>query len=138
MWPTFNVIAFILNRYIDSYSKWIRQKCYQFFIKEKLKKTFYFLTCILPNYVPHEIRKEFWKNIQFENMMSNQPIHLGYFEKRLLSRVRSLNWMLRSINYVLTLTATGAAPMGWSLINKCLALRLPIIAKIAGCHNCRG
>ena len=53
---------------IDSYSKWIRQKCYQFFIKEKLKKTFYFLTCILPNYVPHEITKEFWKSSHFENM----------------------------------------------------------------------
>ena len=46
---------------VDSYSKWIRQKCYQYFINKKLKKPFYFLSCILPNYVPHEITKEFWK-----------------------------------------------------------------------------
>ena len=54
--------------HIDSYSKWIRQKFYQFFIKEKLKKTFYFLTYILPNYVLHDITKEFWKSSHFENM----------------------------------------------------------------------
>ena len=57
-----------INSNIDSYSKWIRQKCYQFFIDKKLKKTFYFLTCISPNYVPHQITKEFWKNSQFENV----------------------------------------------------------------------
>ena len=54
--------------HLDSYSKRIRQKCCQFFIKEKLKKTFYFLTCILPNYVPHEITKEFWKSSHFWNV----------------------------------------------------------------------
>ena len=54
--------------FIDSYSKWIRQKCYQFFINKKLKKIFYIFTCILPNYVPHEITKEFWKNSHFENI----------------------------------------------------------------------
>ena len=30
--------------------------------------TFYFFTCILPDYVAHESLKEFWKNIYFENM----------------------------------------------------------------------
>ena len=44
---------------LDSDSKRIRQKFYQFFINEKFKKIFYFFTCILPNYVPHEITKEF-------------------------------------------------------------------------------
>ena len=53
---------------LDSYSKRIRQKCYQYFINKELKKTFHFLTCILPNYVPHEITKEVWKNSQFENI----------------------------------------------------------------------
>ena len=57
-----------INR--GSYSKWIRQKCYQFFINKKLKNMFYFFTCILTNYVPHEITKEFWKNSQFENMLT--------------------------------------------------------------------
>ena len=52
------------NSFIDSYSKWIRQKSYQFF---KLKNMFFFI-CILTNYVPHEITKEFWKNSHFENM----------------------------------------------------------------------
>ena len=35
------------------------QKCYQYFINEKLKKLINFFPCILPNYVPHEITKEF-------------------------------------------------------------------------------
>ena len=51
---------------LDSNSKWIRQKFYQFFINEKFKKIFYFFTCILPYYVPHEITKEFWKDSHFE------------------------------------------------------------------------
>ena len=66
LWPLFpnfapTIIEAHLPPKLDSYSKWIRQKCYQFFINEKLKKTSYFFTCILPNYVPHEISKEFWK-----------------------------------------------------------------------------
>ena len=44
------------------------QKCYQFFINEKLKNLIYFFTCILPNYMPHEITKEFWENSHFQNM----------------------------------------------------------------------
>ena len=44
---------------LDSDSKQIRQKFYQFFINEKFKKTFYFFTFILPSYVPHEITKDF-------------------------------------------------------------------------------
>ena len=35
-----------------------------------MKKLIYFFTCILPNYVPHEIIKEFWKNSQFEIMLT--------------------------------------------------------------------
>ena len=40
------------------------QKQYQKFINEK----FIFFTCILPDYMTHDIPKEFWKNIYFENM----------------------------------------------------------------------
>ena len=73
LWPLFpnfvpTIIEANLPPKLDSYSKWIRQKCYQFFIKAKLKQIFHFLTCILPNYLPHEIAKEFWKNSHFENM----------------------------------------------------------------------
>ena len=32
------------------------------------QKIFYFFTCILLDYLAHEITKEFWKNIHFENM----------------------------------------------------------------------
>ena len=53
---------------LDSYSKRMSQKCYQFFINEKLKKISHFFNSILPNYVPHEITKEFGKNSHFENM----------------------------------------------------------------------
>ena len=42
---------------IDSDLKCIRQKFYKFFIK-KVKKNNLFFTCILINYVPHEITKE--------------------------------------------------------------------------------
>ena len=59
---------------LDSYSKWIRQKCYQSFINEKLKKNVIFLTCILPKYVPHETTNEFWKNNHFENMAAGFPL----------------------------------------------------------------
>ena len=38
------------------------------FINKKFWKTFYFFTCILTNYVAHDITKEFWKNSHFENM----------------------------------------------------------------------
>ena len=34
----------------------------------KVEKSYSFFTCILLNYVPHEIIKEFWKNSHFENM----------------------------------------------------------------------
>ena len=37
------------------------------FINEKFRKWFYFFTCILPDYVPHESFKEFWKNSHFKN-----------------------------------------------------------------------
>ena len=37
------------------------------FINEKVKKWFYFFTCILPGYVPHESSKEFLKNINLKN-----------------------------------------------------------------------
>ena len=48
--------------YLDSDLKWIRQRFYQFFIHEKLKKNIlYFSTWVLSNHVPHEITKEFWK-----------------------------------------------------------------------------
>ena len=38
------------------------------FINKKFWKTFCFFTCILPDYVAHDITKEFWKNSHFENM----------------------------------------------------------------------
>ena len=38
------------------------------FSNKKFWKTFYFFTCILPDYVAHDITKEFWKNSHSENM----------------------------------------------------------------------
>ena len=43
----------------------------RFIIQKKFKKQFYFYTCILPGYVSDESPKEFWKNINFENMRVN-------------------------------------------------------------------
>ena len=37
------------------------------FISKKFRKWFNFLISILPDYVPHESQKEFWKNSHFEN-----------------------------------------------------------------------
>ena len=34
----------------------------------KVQKLCLFFTCILPDYIAHDIPKEFWKNIHFENM----------------------------------------------------------------------
>ena len=60
---------FIRTKYKISYTL-ILYKCHKSnFIKcinEKFRK--YFFTCIVPDYVPHEILKEFWKNSHFENL----------------------------------------------------------------------
>jgi hypothetical protein len=45
------------------YSKHLLMKSY--------KNNFIFFTCILPDYVPHESYKEFWKNSYFENMRAD-------------------------------------------------------------------
>ena len=37
-------------------------------MSEKFRNWVYFLTCILPDYMAHDIPKEFWKNIHFEKM----------------------------------------------------------------------
>ena len=39
-----------------------------FSLMKSSDNTFYFFTCILPDYVAHDITKEFWKNSHFENM----------------------------------------------------------------------
>ena len=44
-----------------------RQKYIQISIKNIFKKVVYY-TCILPDYMAHDITKEFWKNSHFENM----------------------------------------------------------------------
>ena len=38
------------------------------FINKKFWKIFYFFTCILSDYVAHDITKEFWKDSHLENM----------------------------------------------------------------------
>ena len=60
IWPYHVIKKFNFSMLIDSDLKCIRQKFYKFFIK-KVKKNNLFFTCILINYVPHEITKEFWK-----------------------------------------------------------------------------
>ncbi len=63
-----SLINFLNYGQLNSDLKWMLLNCSEFFINEKLKKKSYFFTCILPDYVPHEITKEFWKNCHFENM----------------------------------------------------------------------
>ena len=53
---------------VNSDSKRKAQNYIQNFVSKKFRKQFYFLTCILPNYVFHESLKEFWQNSHFENM----------------------------------------------------------------------
>ena len=43
------------------------QFSFQFFVCKKFRKWFYFFTCILPDYVVHEITKKNWPNCHFEN-----------------------------------------------------------------------
>ena len=46
-----------------------RDNLFQYFsLMKSSKNKFYFLTCILPDYVAHKSSKFFWKNIHFENM----------------------------------------------------------------------
>ena len=43
---------------------------------KKFQNCFYFFTCILPDYVAHEIIKEFGKNSHFENMTAGSLLKL--------------------------------------------------------------
>ena len=45
-----------------------RQKYIKISIMKMFKKWFIFFPCILPDYLAHDITKEFWKNSHFENM----------------------------------------------------------------------
>ena len=45
--------------HLDSDLKRIRQKFYQFFINVKFKKIFNLFICMLPDYMAHDIFKEF-------------------------------------------------------------------------------
>ena len=56
------------NLVIDLCAKNMTQVNCKFLLMKSSKKTFNFFTCILPDYVAHEITKEFWKNNHFENM----------------------------------------------------------------------
>ena len=48
---------------------------------KKFKNRFYFFTCILPEYLAHDMTKGFWKNSYFENMRAGflrvVKIHFG-------------------------------------------------------------
>jgi len=72
--------------YVNSDSTWKAQNYIQNVASEKFRKQFYFLTCILPDYVPQESLKEFWKNSHFENMLAGFPkgvkIHFGKVAKK--------------------------------------------------------
>ena len=71
----------LVYRDLKSDSKWKAQNYIQNFVSKKFRKQFYFLTCILPDYVRHDSLKEFWKNSPFENMragfLKSFKIHLG-------------------------------------------------------------
>ena len=67
----------LIKQQLDSYSKWIRQKCYQFFINEKLKKYFVFYL-----HFTQWNNQRILKNSHFENMSA------GF----LLSCQNSLRW----------------------------------------------
>ena len=43
------------------------QFSFQFFVSKKFRKWFYFFTCILLDFVVHEITKKNWPNCHFEN-----------------------------------------------------------------------
>ena len=43
-------------------------------ISEKFRKKFYFFTYILPDYMAHDIPKDFLKNNHFENMTAGFPL----------------------------------------------------------------
>ena len=81
LFPSWKSLLLLQNQKVNSDSKWKAQNYIQNFISKKFRKQFYFLTCILPDYVFHETGKEFWQNSYFENMragfLKSVKIHFG-------------------------------------------------------------
>ena len=73
-----------------------------------MKKIPYFFTCILPNYVPHEITKIFWKNSQFENMIA------GF----LLRWQNSLRWEICLISHCIIDSWKQNLSFGYVMVQK--------------------
>ena len=71
---TLLIVGTFFEGKLDSDSKRIRQKFYQFFINVKFKKIFNLFICMLPDYMAHDITKEFWKNRHFENITASFPL----------------------------------------------------------------
>ena len=55
-------------RYIKTGDLKSTQNWIQYFFNKKFKNHIYFLTCILPDYIAHDVSKEFFKNSHFEIM----------------------------------------------------------------------
>ena len=51
-----------------------RQKYIQIFVMKMFKKMVNFFICILPDYMTHDITKEIWKNMHFENITAGFPL----------------------------------------------------------------
>ena len=54
-----------------------------------------FFTCILPDYMAHDITKEFWKNRHFENITAGFPLrckNLLRWEIRLICHANIDSW----------------------------------------------
>ena len=49
---------------------------FRIFSRKKLRKWCYFFTCMLPDYLTHESKKDFWKNIHFGNTRAGFPLRL--------------------------------------------------------------
>ena len=67
----FGGIAGLFRQIGGSYSlntfKWHKSNIKNLWMKSS-EIVFIFFTCFLPDYMAHDIRKEFWKNVHFENM----------------------------------------------------------------------
>ena len=84
---------------------------FKIFINEKFWKIFHFLTCILPDYVAHDIANEFWKNSHFQNKTAGFLLRWQNSLRYEISLI--CHWNIDSLNKI------GLLYMLWSqMMNK--------------------
>ena len=81
---------------------------------EKNQNFFYSFTCIFPDYMGHEITKEFWKNSHSENMIP-PPLLPGCFRVKKIPSVSELTLLPRRYLKSLRCHVRQSVTLKWKL-----------------------